>query len=51
MQERHDNMAFNTNKNFFSDNYFMDIFMFISVIVSLLATIVTVYLLCKHKKL
>ena len=29
----------------------MDIFMFISVIVSLLATILTVYLSCKHKKL
>ena len=29
----------------------MDIFMFISVIVSLLATTLTVYLLCKHKKL
>ena len=29
----------------------MDIFMHISVIVSLLATISTVYLLCKHKKL
>ena len=35
----------------FSENYIMDIFMFISVIVSLLATILTVYLLCKHKKL
>ena len=29
----------------------MDIFIFISVIISLLATILTVYLLCKHKKL
>ena len=29
----------------------MDIFMFISVIISLLATILTLYLLCKHKKL
>ena len=51
LQERHDNMGFNTDKNFFSDNYIMDIFMFISVIVSLLATILTVYFLCKHKKL
>ena len=50
LPERH-NMELNTNKNFFSDNYIMDIFMFISVIVSLLATILTVYLLCKHKKL
>ena len=51
LQEKHDNMELNTNKNFFSENYIMDIFMFISVIFSLLATILTVYLLCKHKKL
>ena len=51
MQERHDNTESNTNKNFFSDNYIVDIFMFISAIVSLLATTLTVYLLCKHKKL
>ena len=41
----------NTNKNFFSDNYIVDIFLFSTVIVSLLATTLTVYLLCKHKKL
>ena len=29
----------------------MDIFLFITAIISLLATILTVYLLCKHKKL
>ena len=29
----------------------MDIFLFITVIISLLATTLTVYLLCKHKKL
>ena len=51
LQERHDNMQLNTNKNFFSDNYIVNIFMFISVIVSLLATTLTIYLLCKHKKL
>ena len=51
LQERHDNMELNTNKNFFSENYIVDIFMFISAIFSLLATILTVYLLCKHKKL
>ena len=51
LQERHDNTELNTNKNFFSENYIMDIFMFISVIISLLATILKVYLLCKHKKL
>ena len=44
-------MELNTNKKFFSDNYIVDVFMFISVIISLLVTILTVYLLCKHKKL
>ena len=51
LQERDDNMELNTNKNFLSDNYIVDIFMFTSAIVSLLATMLTVYLLCKHKKL
>ena len=51
MQERQDNMELNTNKNFFSENYIMDIFSFITLIISLLATTLTVYLLCKHKKL
>ena len=40
-----------TNKNFFSENYIIDAFLFITVIISLLATTLTVYLLCKHKKL
>ena len=51
LQERHGNIELNTNKNFFSENCIMNIFMFISVIISLLSTILTVYLLCKHKKL
>ena len=51
LQERHDSMEINTNKNFFSDNYIIYVFLFITVIISLLATILTVYLLCKHKKL
>ena len=51
LQERHDSMRLYTNKNFFSDNYIVDIFMFISAVISLLATTLTVYLLCKHKKL
>ena len=43
-------MELNTNINFFSDNYIVDIFLFITAIISLLATTLTVYLLCKHKK-
>ena len=50
LQERHDSTKLNTNKIFFSDNYIVDIFMFISAVISLLATTLTVYLLCKHKK-
>ena len=52
MQERHDDiMKLSINKNKFFDNYFVDIFMFISAVISLLATTLTVYLLCKHKTL
>ena len=51
LQERHDSTELNTNKNFLSDNYIIDIFLFITVIISLLTTTLTVYLLCKHKKL
>ena len=51
LQERHDKMELNTNTNFFSENYIMDIFLFIAAIISLLALTLTVYLLCKHKKL
>ena len=52
LQEMHDSteVKLNTNKNFFSNNYIVDI-LFITVIISLLATTLTVYLLCKHKKL
>ena len=51
LQERHATTILNTNKNFFSDKYIMDIFVFISAIISLLRTILAVYLLCKHKKI
>ena len=50
LQERHDSTELNTNKNLFSENYIIDIFLFITAIISLLATALTVYLLCKHKK-
>ena len=44
LQERHDNMELNTNKNFFSENYIVDIFLFITAVIFLLATTLTVYL-------
>ena len=51
-QQRYDaNAKINTNKKFFSDNYIVDIFVFISAIILLLATTLTMYLSCKHKKL
>ena len=43
-------MESNTKKNFFSDNYIVDIFMFILAVISLLTTTLTMCLLCKHKK-
>ena len=36
--ERHENTILNTSKNFFSNNHIMDIFMFISSIISLIST-------------
>ena len=50
-QERHDSTELSTNKNFFSEIYIIDVFLFITAILPLLATELTVYLLCKHKKL
>ena len=47
----HDSTELSTNKNIFSENDSIDIFLFITAIISLLATTLTVYLLCKHKKL
>ena len=44
-------MKLNTNKNVFSANYTLDIFMFISAVISLLATTLTVNLLYRYKKL
>ena len=51
LKEKHDNTALITNKNFFSDNCIIYVFLFIAAIISLLATTLTIYLLCKHKKL
>ena len=39
----------NPNKNFFSNNYIVDIFMFTSSIISLISTTLVIYLFCKHK--
>ena len=54
MNERHDTTDLTTNKNFFSNNYIINIFLFISAIISVISVLVptfTIYLLCKYKKL
>ena len=39
----------NSNKNFFSNNYIVNIFVITSSIISLISTILVIYLFCKHK--
>ena len=39
----------NSNKNFYSNNYIVDIFMFTSSIILLISTTLVIYLFCKHK--
>ena len=50
LQERQVTTILDTSKNFFSNNQIMDIFVFISSIISLISTTLIIYLLCKHKK-
>ena len=55
MHKRHDKFIISdltTNKKFFSNNYIVDVFfLFVTAVISLHVTILTIYLLCKHKKL
>ena len=39
----------NPNKNFFPNNYIVDIFVFTSSTISLISTTLVIYLFCKHK--
>ena len=39
----------NSNKNFFSNNYIVDIFVFTSSIMSLISATLVIYLFCKHE--
>ena len=39
------------NKNFFSNNFIINIFLFIAAIIELLVTTLAIHLLCKCKKL
>ena len=52
LKERHiSNISniLNSSKNFFSNKYIVDVFVFASSIISLMSTSVIIYLLCKHK--
>ena len=51
LQERQESTILNTSKHFFSNNHVMDIFVFVSSIISLTSTTLTIYLLCNHKKI
>ena len=50
LNKRHVPTDLATNKNFFTSNYIVDIFLFIIAVISLLVTILVIYLLCKYKK-
>ena len=54
LKERHDIDKLDletTYKNFFTNNFIMDIFVFIIAIISVIMTMVIIYILCKHNKL
>ena len=51
MNERHGTRDLTTNKNFFANNYTVDIFLFITAVITVLVTFLAIYLLCKHRKL
>ena len=51
LKERHASAILNSSKNFFSNNYILDIFMFASSVISLISTTLIIYLLCKHKQI
>ena len=52
MQERHTVTELDLpNKIFFSNNFTIDIFLFVTAIISLLVTIIVMYILCKYIKL
>ena len=52
LKERHVSTVesvYNSNKNFFSNNYIVDIYIFTSSITSLISTTLVEHLFCKHK--
>ena len=54
MKERHDLDDLETefaSKNFFTNNFIIDVFMFVIAIISIISTIIIIYAICKHNKL
>ena len=54
LKERHDLDELDLEisyENFFTNNSIMDIFVFIIAIISVITTIIIIYILCKHNKL
>ena len=54
LKERHDIDTLEIqlpNKNFFTNNFIIDIFVFITAIISVITTMIIIYTLCKHNKL
>ena len=52
LEERHVSKTSNySRKNFFSNNYNIEIFMFVSSVISLISTTLIIYLFCKHKQI
>ena len=51
LNERHDTIDLTTNKNVFSNNYIVNVLLFITAVILLPVTTFAIYLLCKHKKL
>ena len=39
------------SKNFFTNNFIIDVFVFVTVIISVVSTIIIIYAICKHNKL
>ena len=51
-EERHVSRTLNySSKNFFSNNYIVDIFVFASSVISLISKTLIVYLFCKYKQI
>ena len=54
LKERHDTDELDiefVNKNFFTNNFIIDIFVFIIAIISVITTTIIIYAFCKHNKL